>query len=101
MVIIPLLKPIQPDQNIQHKSDPHQTKNDQDYLEDLMCSRKESTAQGASEDSIESYSEAEEKEAPIRSESINSVPDDYGQFKTGLEPEPTFYHDSVEQDKIL
>ncbi|KAA1077504.1 hypothetical protein PGT21_010361 [Puccinia graminis f. sp. tritici] len=59
--------------SIQHKSDPHQTKNDQDYLEDLMCSRKESTAQGASEDSIKSYSEAEEKEAPIRSESINSI----------------------------
>ncbi|EHS64049.1 uncharacterized protein PGTG_22104 [Puccinia graminis f. sp. tritici CRL 75-36-700-3] len=82
--VIPLLKPMK-------------------TLEHSICSQKESKkpAQGASEDIIESYSEAEGKDAPIQSESINSIPDDYSQFKADLEAEPTLYHDSEEEDKIL
>ncbi|KAA1112422.1 hypothetical protein PGTUg99_001079 [Puccinia graminis f. sp. tritici] len=102
-VKIPLLKPMNSDENIRQKSDTRETKYDMNHIEDLILSRKQlkKPARAASEDIIESYSEAEEKEASIRSESIDLIPDDYGQIMTGLEPEPTSRHESDVEDEII
>ncbi|KAA1084940.1 hypothetical protein PGT21_000406 [Puccinia graminis f. sp. tritici] len=102
-VKIPLLKPMNSDENIRQKSDTRETKYDMNHIEDSILSRKQlkKPARAASEDIIESYSEAEEKEASIRSESIDLIPDDYGQIMTGLEPEPTSRHESDVEDEII